>query len=153
MRPGNTVSFSMDLVPGGQSLEIATIAPSGETFFALDFQDGLINNAVPYRTNAWIRLEVRADLDAQTFNLYLDGSGFMAGSFPLGAAASLLVPTISELRVRMQGFPGVSATSWIDNITLILQDTTPLNLLVIDFEQILPRRAPENGTLRKEFRP
>ena len=53
----------------------------------------------------------------------------------------------------MEGFPGVTVTAWIDNITLTLSGNTPLNLLGIDFEQTLPRFTPDTGTLRKEFRP
>jgi hypothetical protein len=153
MRSGNVVLFSIELIPGGESLEVAAIAPSGETFFALEFRDGLINNAVPYATNAWNSLQLRADLDTQMFDLHLSGSGLVAGSFPLGPAGSLLVPTISELRLRVLGFPGAAATAWIDNITLTLQASTPLNLLGIDFDQTLPRFTPNNGTLRREVRP
>ena len=96
---------------------------------------------------------MRADLDAQMFNLYLEGNGLAAGTFPLGPAASLLVPTISELSLRMAGFPGVPATAWVDNITLTLNAGSVINLVGIDFEQTQPRRTPETGTLRKEFRP
>jgi hypothetical protein len=151
MRPGNSVSLGLDLIPGGASLQISVVAPSGETFFALDFQDGIVNSTVPYRAGTWNELLVNADLDSQMFELRLNG--LAAGSFPLGEAASLFVPSISEFRVTMLGFPGIAATAWIDNVKLSFQTVSLMNLLEIDFDQTVPRSTANPGTLRKEARP
>jgi hypothetical protein len=151
MMQGDSVSLSMELIPGGESLEVAVLAPSGDTLFALNFRNGVINDAVPYRADDWNEIVVNADVLSQIFELRVNG--LSAGSFPFGAPASLVAPSITELRMRMVGFPGVTAATWIDNVKLSLQGDRLMELLEIDFDQSVPRFNANPGMLRKEARP